>query len=259
VIITDGEGNVRVLKLSEVGDGEADVRTSDGEGRVEVRSKAIVVGPDGKHEVILNEDGAKQAYWSLQLAGEEDGRTAVWQIAPEGVTEDVLVQAIGQSGYMIGVSCQPASEALRAQLGIDFGLVVDSVVEDSPSTGLIEQYDLLLRAGDSDLTDVPVLVEAVKAAGEGEKELEIVLLRRGEKQSVSVTPKKRDGEFGALLKTDVQLEPLRGMLRSQLAEGVTLESFGPGVIRMKQDAGDLQAQIEKLRAEVEELRKQLKK
>ena len=94
--------------------------------------------------------------------------------------------------YWIGLSCTVASPAMRAQLAIDEGqgLVVESVHDDSPAAKAgVQQYDILLAAGDSRLGSVKGLIDAVQKAETNELTLSII--RKGEKSDIKVTAAER--------------------------------------------------------------------
>ena len=88
--------------------------------------------------------------------------------------------------FMIGVTCSPASEALRAQLklGPDGGLLVDHVSVDSPAKKAgIQPYDILLEAQQKPLRKPEDLVAAVQQAAKDKKPLSVTLLRARLKES----------------------------------------------------------------------------
>ncbi|MFH1268525.1 MAG: PDZ domain-containing protein [Planctomycetota bacterium] len=96
------------------------------------------------------------------------------------------------SDYWIGLGCYPVQEALRAQLGLaeDQGLAVDQVVADSPAAKAgIQQYDVLVKAGDKPLGGLQDLIDAVDAAKDQELTLDVV--RGGKTIQIKVTPEKR--------------------------------------------------------------------
>ena len=96
------------------------------------------------------------------------------------------------SKYWLGVQCEPASEALRDQLGLpkDQGLVVVRVVAGAPAGKAdIRPNDLLLTAGGKKLNAVADLAAAVEAAKE--ESLKLQLLRGGKTIDVAVRPALR--------------------------------------------------------------------
>lgn len=98
--------------------------------------------------------------------------------------------------HWIGVGCSPATETLRSQLKLDtgVGLVVDHVVPGSPADKAgLKVHDLLLKIQHGEksivlkhLADLSTAVSHVKT-----DEMQIELLRAGERQTVSVTPMER--------------------------------------------------------------------
>ncbi len=296
LIITSGQGNVRVIQLHQDGqqDEHRDVHRkvivhehsdehADGEhhadgdhaiwiqesaetgkeGQTRIEARAILVGPDGKQkEVVLNGIGDGEFSYRL-VPGDSSHSGALLQVTPELHGAELLVQlsALSGEGFMIGVSCQPAGDTLRAQLGIEQGLVVEDVVDDSPAAGNIEIHDILLQVGDEPLNDVEQLIQAVQEAGKNESELRLGIMRSGKKMKVSLTPQKREAtEVGEWLNSgDFNKFVFKGDL--ELGDGVMLESFGPGLIEMTPETSsgseDLQKQIENLRQELEQLRSRL--
>jgi hypothetical protein len=119
------------------------------------------------------------------------------RVAPGGGDRDVLVlvgdgEEAAASAYWIGLICDPPDAALKAQLKLkDSGLLVRDVVPDAPAAKAgVKVHDVLLAVGDQELTDVRSLVDAVEKS-EG-KEITLHLLRGGDKQSIKLTPAKRE-------------------------------------------------------------------
>jgi hypothetical protein len=101
--------------------------------------------------------------------------------------------------YWLGVEFLPVIPPLRAQLNLADreGLLVEMVSPGSPAAGGgIQQYDVLLRAGDQRLAAPRDLIEALDASG-GAK-LKIELLRGGKPRTIEVLPAPRpEGLAGA--------------------------------------------------------------
>jgi len=84
---------------------------------------------------------------------------------------------------------------LRAQLHFpeNQGIVVERVAPDSPAAKAgLAQYDVILKADDKKLSDVPDLQQAVGAAKE--KEIKLEIIRDGQAKTIAVTPAKRPEE-----------------------------------------------------------------
>lgn len=117
--------------------------------------------------------------------------TLVWQEGQLGPLFSTA-EPVRLSEYWLGLACSPAPPALRAQLklGEGEGLVVEHVLPDSPAANAgIEQYDVLVRAGDKPLGNLQDLIDAVDAAKE--KELTLKAVRGGKSTEIKVTPAKR--------------------------------------------------------------------
>ena len=101
-------------------------------------------------------------------------------------------EMIKPSDHWVGLQCGKIDSALQAQLGLEEGkgVLVQAVVEESPGAKAgIEKYDVLIRAGDRELTKVQDLIDEVDKVKEGK--LTIELIRKGEKKTVELTPEKR--------------------------------------------------------------------
>ncbi|NQT11191.1 MAG: PDZ domain-containing protein, partial [Planctomycetes bacterium] len=101
-------------------------------------------------------------------------------------------EPIQLSDYWLGLACNPASEALRAQLGLaeGEGLVVEEVLADSPAAKAgMKQYDVVVKVDGKSAGKLQELVNAVDAAKE--KEVTIELLRGGKPVKIKATPQKR--------------------------------------------------------------------
>lgn len=103
--------------------------------------------------------------------------------------------------YWVGLLCVDAGEVLRQQLGLEegAGLVVESVTDEAPAKKAgIQKHDVLLsvqlpsddsKAEPRLLKGVMALIESIQRAET--KPLKLTLLRRGQKQTIEVTPAER--------------------------------------------------------------------
>lgn len=117
--------------------------------------------------------------------------------AKEGRFNVIVRQGEQETGYWIGIHCEPVDEALRAQLslGEGRGLVIEQVVPDSPAAKAgLKKHDVLIQSGETFLDDVGTLVDLVAKTKDGELKLKII--RGGQAQTITVTPAKRLGEGG---------------------------------------------------------------
>jgi membrane-associated protease RseP (regulator of RpoE activity) len=92
--------------------------------------------------------------------------------------------------YWIGIALREADPALLAQLKLKQGVLVEEISPASPAEKAgLQQYDLIIQAGDAPIASGADLLQAVGQVQEGE--LSLTILRVGEKQTVAVTPAKR--------------------------------------------------------------------
>jgi hypothetical protein len=143
-----------------------------------------------------------------------------------------------------------AEHPLRAHLDLpeNQGLLVASVVPKSPAEKAgLKQNDILLRANDSDLHTMKDLVDIVGAEGPKKGQITLEVFRRGNRESVYLTPEERPAdaqlpqgsmpEFGQGGGFGFQGDPAnmaQQLLREFNAEGgpqqFAFRNFGPGVI-----------------------------
>jgi hypothetical protein len=134
--------------------------------------------------------------------------------------------------YWIGVSCSPAGEALRTQLGLaeDQGLVVDEVIGDSPAAKAnLKKFDVLLAAGDKPLKSLEDLVTAVQNAKESA--ISLLVLRGGNKETVTVTPTKSRQEKSGVLTLEVPAERALGEWLQDVPQSFSVSPDGRFTIR----------------------------
>ncbi len=225
----------------------------DGEEEKKITGKAIIVGPDGKKQVI--ELGDMDGLLELGVDGGVGGLLRVMPFMQGEMKEGQLPMTLhyetgSGNKYMIGVSCVPVSESMRSQLGLDDGngLVVTVPPEDdSPAANAgIKQHDILTHADQQELNSLTDLVEAIQQAGKDEQELSLTLIHKGKEKAVQVTPKMRklhSGQNTFSFGPDGKGIDLR------------LERFGPGMIFEKGE--DLpEGLMEKLEAMEERMKLQ---
>ncbi len=97
--------------------------------------------------------------------------------------------------FWLGVECYPAPPPLADQLGLSEhgGLVVEQVLPGSPAEHAgLRRHDVIVRAGDAAVAQIPDLARAVSEAGE--KELKLEVIRSGERRELTATPARRPPE-----------------------------------------------------------------
>jgi membrane-associated protease RseP (regulator of RpoE activity) len=215
---SDQEGQAAVaadtaVVVSEDKEGKAEVRLAPGEAIVvggvskagsASRGKVIAVDVGNWKGVgtykkvqgltVYRKDGEKM----VVVPGEAVFNTAKVLVEQAGKDKPricvSMTPVIGdEAPYWIGVACQRAQAALRAQLGLaeGEGLVVQNVVSDSPAAKAeVQRYDVLIRADEKSLEKPEDLIEIVKKTTD-QKQLRLLLVRQGRKQTVTVKPVKR--------------------------------------------------------------------
>ncbi len=144
----------------------------------------------------------------------------------EGAVERVQ----NPSSHWLGVTCYPASGALRSQLELseDQGLVVVAVAPESPAAEAgIEVHDILITAGTTVLSNVGDLINAIEVAVEEEGTLPVELMRKGKAMSVDVEPAERPADLAQRLSGHA--EDLFGRLQSD-AESFRFDLPRPGAV-----------------------------
>ena len=119
--------------LAADGYGVQDDQEKKTDEQVEVKGKIIIVGPDGKREVIELEEG--DGIIELKDLQEKFGDFELKHFhIPQDLEFDLKMPVVAGMKYYLGVSCTNTSEALRSHLGLDEPcLLVTSVADDSPA------------------------------------------------------------------------------------------------------------------------------
>jgi len=96
-------------------------------------------------------------------------------------------------GVWIGVRVTPVPEALAAHLERE-GMMLANLVADSPADRAgLERYDVVVSFGGKPIGSMQDLVDAIAQTGAG-NEAEIVVLRKGQEQTLRITPAERPAE-----------------------------------------------------------------
>lgn len=243
---------------------------SDGENgeepKVKAGGKVIVVGPDGKRKVydISGKDG--QAF-QFHLDADDKGVLKSLHdvlIMKEGHelpgTSDAKTGEAQEERYVIGVQCEEAGELLRGHLHLgDTGVIVMEVRDETPAAEAgLQKNDIIVKIDEKDLASREDLMDAV-AASEG-KALTMSIIRAGEKQTITVTPKKMKvpvivaaAEIDGDILNLPGLEAIPEEIRKQLLEkkgSVRIQRIHPGVVidgETPRDEESLNKMIEHIR------------
>ena len=259
IIIVDSDGKRRELKVGDAA--SVIVKQSvkrvndDGQQSTTSSGKVVIVGPDGKRQEIELGDAAGQ----LDLAMPN----AEW-LVPQG--SGVFRFKRADNKYMLGVFCEPVGGALASQLRLpeDTGLVVVNVAKDSPADKAgLELHDVLLYAGQTDLTGQNDLIKAVQEAGKENQEMTLEIIRGGRESEIKVKPIERpEGEFsGPDVKNMMKMQFIPELRGQQNFEFRALE---PGVIIGQpfeefdeQMQKRLETQMKQMEQQMQQLRKQM--
>jgi len=255
IIIVDADGTKREIDVqgaqSIIVNQSVKSIMKDGEEKTESFGKAIIIGPDGKRQEIelgAPLDGAA----GLNLPGFDfpnfDGMIKVDRV---------------NNKFMIGLNCEPVSEALSAQLKLESGtgLVVKHVGQGTPAEAAgVQLHDILMFADDRSLAKQSDLVEAVQTAGKEKTKLNLTVVRAGKEIGIDVTPTERPA-VAAGVGPGIQQ---RWAFPNLNAPGIDmkLKQLGPGVIigeqMQKEMHSKFEEQMKEMRAQMEELKKQMK-
>lgn len=149
------------------------------------------VAPAQPRNVVVQNDDSEVHLFLV----EEDGTPG--SLHPRRIEKlKVRTATASEVGYWIGLQFDPASDALRSQLGLaaDQGLVVTEIFPDTPAAKAgFAKHDVVVKIGEDAASDIDKL-NAVVQATKGEKELAITIVRGGKQEVIKVTPAKRPGE-----------------------------------------------------------------
>jgi membrane-associated protease RseP (regulator of RpoE activity) len=162
-----------------------------------------------------------------------------------GPTDGAIVDSPEAPKYWIGLVGGPIGpdHPLRAHVDIpeNQGLLVASIVPDGPAAKAgLKVHDILLRANDTDLREMQDLVELVLSEGEKQGQITVEVLRRGQRETVYITPEERPADapqpgsfgraFGPGFGVPGGVEIPQDLLREFGDMPFEFRQFGPGVI-----------------------------
>lgn len=107
--------------------------------------------------------------------------------------------------YWVGIQLGEVTDALKAQLEIESGLLIREVMPGSPAwKAELKAFDIIIAIGDKRLGEPADLIAAVNEAQD--KELVLTIVRTGKRQTLKVAPAKRPAEAMASDATPADLE-----------------------------------------------------
>jgi membrane-associated protease RseP (regulator of RpoE activity) len=153
--------------------------------------------------------------WALALAGCVGMSPAAYAHPPLRViaTEETEPARAELPAYWIGISLREAQPALLDLLGIEQGVVVDSVAPNSPAEKAgLQRHDVIIKANDSPVAQGTDLLQAVGEAKDSE--ITLTVLRKGKEQAIKVTPVKRPEDRTAAPPGPVEGTPQEALERA---------------------------------------------
>ena len=179
---------------------------------------------------------------TLQAKSPDGGQTDdVVALVNEAVQElTTEVQEAPPSEYYIGIALGELPELVKTQLKLEYGLVVEDVLPDSPAAKAeFKRQDILIRADDAKLAEPADILKAVGQAKD--KVMRIIVLRDGKELALQVTPSKRPKPEEAaeeaaptqlrelsIKKIEEALRELKG--QGGAAQALELQFAHPGVV-----------------------------
>jgi hypothetical protein len=152
------------------------------------------------------------------------------------VRKPVKIRSVVTGKNWLGIRPVAIDEALKAQLNLKDRLIVHHVAPGSPAEKAgVQQHDILLKFGDTEITDLEGLMAAVDQ--HGTKSASVVLMRGGKEMTFTITPEERPAEEDVLkLVPWLQSEEAKRLLSDKLkllgpdSDGAfTWRVLGPGV------------------------------
>lgn len=220
-------------------------------GKVTESKRAILVSPEGNQHVIL--DGDFDTAARLNVFQDMPGLN--WNMNSD-MRSGMFRLHGGQ--FVIGIDCRNVGDALKSHMDLEHGLVVEVVQDESAADKAgIQRFDILLKADGEPLANVTDLTTLIEKAGEEGEELDVVLVRKGKKQKLSLKPGKRENRF-----VDVTAE--FALPQGQFAESFSFDRVLPGLIQGHVDVTEMPDfdaitnEIAELRKEIEQLRKEIR-
>lgn len=235
----EDEGEVVTTQIVIVADGE------EGAGKAPCIIKTKIIGDgdepcvfttsgDGLH--FVSEGGHGTATYTVALGGDDDKAHGASRMVWISKKDD------GKKRGWLGVSIGNVPEALAAQLDVDGdGILVLNVVEGSPADRAgLQAHDVILSVGDDIVKGIlGHAVDLIKSREPGD-EVEIVVLRDGREQSITVELGSRADAKGAKFEWKFPGSPHAEVEESIHTYGKILRK-GDNDEWIMEDLGDLEA------------------
>jgi hypothetical protein len=176
--------------------------------------------------------------------------------------DDVFSWVSADDGAYLGVQLSGMSDAQAEYFEVDDGegALITEVVEDSPAEKAgFRIYDVILEIDGEEVGEPDDVVEAVRDHEEGD-EVEVVVLRKGDRKTLKATLAEREGSAWAYAFDPVERHVLKRLHKpgKHAAPKLYHEFLTPRPPVDQDELDNLRADIEELRAMLEELKKELK-
>lgn len=152
----------------------------------------------------------------------------------------------------LGIYAHEPSDAVKIALDIDYGVIVDDVIKESPADKAgIKKGDVILKIDGEKITDMDDLHYVVKK--NPGKEVKIEVLRKGKKKTLSVKLGQKEREFYEKYKMEKEI-PGCGKFKIPEFKFWVPEKFEDIMKIIPRN----EEKIEKLEQEIEEIKKKLR-
>lgn len=139
--------------------------------------------------------------------------------------------------HWLGIRIAPVEDALKSQLGIKEGIIVQQIVPESPADKAgVQTHDILLSYNGKEIAAVGDLFKSVQEAGD--KEAKLVVLRAGKETTLSVKPEDRptDDKISTFV-PEINAEDVKELFFSDKVKSedgiegkIVWRALGPGVV-----------------------------
>lgn len=231
----------QVIRIHQDGDGADGSKGKDGKKLEWREAQVIAVDEDGQSIRIIRQPGSRLIRveptvigvpWKADSKAVTKQSEGIYRIELHG---DVKLHGdikADHRGYVIGIQCDAEiPPSLNAQLNLGgTGVLVNSVVEDSPAAEAgIQSFDVVVAINDKVVDSVESLQKLIGEAGKNGKAVELIVLRKGKKQTISVKPK--------------QVEQAVNSFVVESAEGALAEGLSESVLKKLKENGEFQLHI----------------
>lgn len=130
-------------------------------------------------------EGLKEGNGAM-IFGDGDGKNFAWSMG---------------SRRQLGISVYPLTKQLAANMGVESGVMINNVREDSPAARAgLKAGDIIVEAGGKAVKNNMDLIRAIGDKKDGD--IQLTFIRDKNRQTVSVTPEASSKDSGFVFQTD---------------------------------------------------------